>query len=735
MKFLKYYATIIFLAAFLNSHAQEDLSVNSYWSFNGNMTNALYDHICTYAFTQINERRLYVGELKTENDWVNRQAELKKIMKEIVGDFPPKTPLNPKITGTIKKDGFIVEKLFFESRPGFYVTAALFLPASYNGASVSKNAKLPAIIYCCGHSGNGFRQAGYQRSILNLVKKGFIVLAIDPIGQGERIQYFDANGKSIFGPTHEHSYPGTQSFITGLSPANYFIWDGIRAVDYLISRKEVDPTRIGITGRSGGGTQTAYIAAMDERILAAAPECYITTFDKLLRSRGPQDAEQVLMYSLKKYFDIGDLIEIRAPKPTLMVTTTQDIFSIQGARDVFKEAKNAYIAFGAPGNLLMAEDDAGHANTLKNREATHAFFQKFLNNPGDPEDEEVELFDEKDLWATSTGQVITSLNARITNPREQTREQSVETIFSLNEKYTDELVTKVQTEKQYNPDYHKDIANKAKLITGYCEPVLSKDFIFSGRLWRDDCSIEKYLIKGTGNYYIPVLRLSSGYNTGKVALLLDDKGKAEAAAKGGLADRLLQKGYQVFLPDLNGFGELSGGYIGGDALIQDVPLNIWYAGILTHKSPLAIRVEEIKIIIDCIKELGTFGTLTGIACGTLSADLLHAAVINREFNQIALINPLLSYRSIVQEKNYLPKFVMSAPTGVIGQYDLPDLVAAIAPLKICILNPVNALDKPVDNNLFEKTYSEAIIKYGDSRNLLIGINQNDVFIKLDQWLE
>ena len=703
----KSFVSIIFLGAFLSAYTQEDLSVNNYWSFNGNTTNALYDHICTFAFSQINDRWAYVGGLKTKNDWTNRQTGLKAILAEIAGEFPPKTPLNPKITGTIKKDGFTVEKLYFESRPGFYVTAALFLPAS-------KSGKLPAIIYCCGHSNNGFRQNGYQRSILNLVKKGFIVLAFDPIGQGERIQYFDADGKSIYGPTHEHSYPGTQSFVSGLLPANYFIWDGIRAVDYLISRKEVDPSRIGITGRSGGGTQTAYIAAMDERILAAAPECYITSFNKLLRSIGPQDAEQIFMYSLKKGFDLSDLIEIRAPKPTLMVTTTQDIFSIQGARDVFKEAKNAYTAFGEPDNLQMVEDDAGHANTLKNREALHAFFQKFLHNPGSPKDETVELFEDKDLWVTPTGQVITSL-------------KGAETIFSLNEKYTAGVVANLQAEKLNNPGHNQDIASKAKTLIGYCEPVLSKDYIFSGRLWRDGYAIEKYLLKGTGNYYIPVLRLTSGDNTGKVVLLLDDKGKASAAAKGGLAEKFVQKGYQVILPDLNGFGELGGGFKGGDAIIQGVPLNIWYAGVLAHKSPLAVRVEEMKIIVDFIKELGSFGTLTGIACGALTSDLLHSAVINREFNQIALINPLYSYLSIVQEKNYLPKFVMSAPPGVIGKYDIPDLVTAIAPLKVCILNPVNALDKAVDINLFDQTYSEAKKKYGNSHNLLVGFNEQDIF--------
>ena len=350
----RFFVAFLFLSAFLSVRAQEDLLVNNYWVYNGDMTNALYDHICGYAFSQLKERWTHVEGLKTRNDWTIRQTEVKKIMAEIVGEFPAKTPLNPVITGTIKKDGFTVEKLYFESRPGFYVTAALFLPAA-------KKGKQPAIIYCCGHSDDGFRSGAYQRLILNLVKKGFIVLAFDPVGQGERIQYLDSNGvKSIFGPTKEHSYPGTQSFVSGRTPANYFIWDGIRVVDYLLTRKEVDPARIGITGRSGGGTQTAYIAAMDDRILASAPECYITTFDKLLRSRGPQDAEQNLMYALKKGFDLSDLIEVRAPKPTLMVTTTRDIFSIQGARDVFKEAQNAYIAFGEPGNLSMVEDDDGH---------------------------------------------------------------------------------------------------------------------------------------------------------------------------------------------------------------------------------------------------------------------------------------------------------------------------------------------------------------------------------------
>jgi len=710
---------LLFLYAFVLPKAQEekeDLLINNFWRYNGAMangdwSNALYQHISTYAFSQINERSTFVGNLKTKSEWESRQADLKKIFAEIVGDFPEKTPLNPRITGTVKKEGFVVEKLYFESRPGYYVTAALFLPTA-------KKGKLPAIVYCCGHSVNGFK--GYQKPILNLVKKGFIVLAFDPIGQGERIQYFDANGKTVFHPDHEHSYPGTQSFVSGRTPSNYFIWDGIRAVDYLISRKEVDPARIGITGRSGGGTQTAMIMAVDDRILAAAPECYISTYDKIFRTEAPQDAEQNLMYALKKGMDMGDFIEVRAPKPTLLVTTTHDFFSIQGARDTYNEAKKAYTAWGFPENLSMVEDDAGHASTPKNMMALHAFFQKHLNNPGDPKIEDIELLTEKELTVTPTGQAITSLQT--------------ETLFTLNKQYAEELSEKLQSKRQDTPDFYKQIAQEAKSLSGYSEPELSKEFIFSGRLWRDACAIEKYLVKSAGSYHLPVLRFLTENNNGHCILLLDDQGKASAAAKGGLAEQLAKKGYQVIVPDLSGFGELGGGFNYGDAIIKDVPLNVWYAGILTHKSPLAIRVEEIKIIVDFIKTLDAPHSITGIGCGVLASDLLHAVVINKEFNQIALINPLYSYRSIVQEKEYHPKYVMSTPAGVIANYDMPDLVTAISPLKICMLNPVNSLDQPIDNPIFDQTYRDAKQKYGQSSNWTVSCNERDVFSRLAQWI-
>src|SRR5690606_6845995 len=150
---------------------------------------------------------------------------------------------------------------------------------------------------------------------------------------------------------------------------------GIRSVDYLLTREEGDRDRIGIAGRSGGGIQTAYIAARDDRLYAAAPQRYVTTFDNCLRSNGRQHAEQNIIREISSGITLMNFLEVRAPNPTMIVSNTRDIFSIQGVRDVYAEAQNAFSAMGSPHHLVKVEHDAGHASTVKNREETYKFFR------------------------------------------------------------------------------------------------------------------------------------------------------------------------------------------------------------------------------------------------------------------------------------------------------------------------------------------------------------------------
>ncbi len=670
------------------SFAQEDLSVFGYWKFHeGSPSASLYRHLYQRADDQWKKRQTGVKKLQTKSDWQKRQALVRQKLAEAMGPFPAKTPLNPVITGSLEREDFKVEKLYFESHPGYYVTAALFIPKNRPGKS-------PAILYCSGHSANGFRSDVYQHTILNYVKKGFIVLAFDPIGQGERRQYLDIKDKAA--PTKDHSYSGTQTFVSGLSPANYFTWDGIRAIDYLISRPEVDASRLGITGRSGGGTQTAYLAALDDRILAAAPECFITTTDKLWQANGPQDAEQNLVGFIEKGLDFPDLIEVRAPKPTLLVSTTRDMFPIQGVRDTYDEAKAAFRAFGKPDHLSKVEDDAPHASTPKNREATYAFFQKYLGNPGSSEDLKVDIFKEEELYATPNGDVFQDLKSK--------------SLFSLNQVYTQEKVKKrIELSTPKTMDLNA-LRTEVISLAGYENPPIKTDVVFSGRLQRPGFAIEKYLVKGMGAYYLPILWLKPTTPNGKILLFLDENGKAKALQKEGLVEQLVGQGYEVVVPDLSGFGELGDGYMkGGDSILDEVPLNLWYAGIQTHLSLVGVRAGEIAILTDFIKKSTTPGEpLAAIATGTLTSDLLHAAIIQNPFEQIVLTHPLVSYQSITEERHYKTRFAMSAVAGALTRYDLPDLVAALAGKKLLLINPVDATEKEINPEQIASAYQSAL---------------------------
>jgi hypothetical protein len=485
MKNKLFLSLVFFLTFLIPVQSQDDVNLFDFWKYYSDAENAMYKSSCSLAFKQLQERKVEITHLHTKSDYLERQEEVKNKLLRMIGPFPGKTPLNSRVTGVIRKEDYLVEKVIFESLPGYYVTAALFLPEK-------RKEKAPAVLYASGHTANGFRSETYQHIIINLVKKGFVVLAFDPIGQGERLQYYDKKeGKSRFGPTTEHSYPGAQCYISGYSPIKYFIWDGIRSVDYLLSRKEVDPERIGMTGRSGGGTQTAFTAAVDDRILAAAPECFITSMEYVLKSIGPQDAEQNLFHMFSEGIDHADLLEVRAPRPGLMITTTRDFFSIQGASETFKEVKHYYRAIDGGDNIHMVEDDSVHASTKKNREAMYAFFQKYLNNPGSPDDLDVEVLEESALWATETGQLATSLKG--------------ETIHSLNKNLVENQIAKLKILRGSEDfDEHIElVANEAGQLSGFEYPGSYGRAVFSGRYVEREYVLEKYLVPGSGDYVLP----------------------------------------------------------------------------------------------------------------------------------------------------------------------------------------------------------------------------------------
>src|SRR5688500_15925540 len=228
---------IVLISIFCNiaGSAQDELKVvqgDNQWLQFTDARNALYHHFADEAFQHLDKRRKLLNRVETPDAWKERQNWIRETLLRILGPFPEKTPLNARTVKSIDKEGYRIEHVIYESQPKFYVTASLFIPSS-----LKRRDKAPAVIYCSGHSAEGYRSKVYQHVILNLVRKGFVVFAFDPVGQGERLEYFDTSSSksSVGGPTAEHSYPGSQAFIAGSSQARHMIWDGIRAVDYLLT--------------------------------------------------------------------------------------------------------------------------------------------------------------------------------------------------------------------------------------------------------------------------------------------------------------------------------------------------------------------------------------------------------------------------------------------------------------------------------------------------------------------
>ena len=202
------------------------------------------------------------------------------------GPFPDKTPLNPRVAGVVQRDQYTIEKVIFESRPEFPVTANLYLPKG-------RPFPLPGVVGSCGHSSNGKANDAYQSFAQGLARQGYVVLIYDPIGQGERLQYAGGDLKSRVGVgVNEHLVAGNQQYLVGEFFGAWRAWDGIRALDYLLTRSEVDPRHVGLTGNSGGGTLTTWLCGWEQRWTMAAPSCFVTTFRRNLENELPQDTEQ-----------------------------------------------------------------------------------------------------------------------------------------------------------------------------------------------------------------------------------------------------------------------------------------------------------------------------------------------------------------------------------------------------------------------------------------------------------
>jgi hypothetical protein len=352
------------------------------------------------AQQELQQRAETIREIHTIAQAEQRKEVVRSKLLDILGGLPDyKGPLNPRITGQLRSDSYTIEKVIYESLPGFYITANLYRP--------NVPGRYPAVLLQSGHTQEG--KPENQRLAANLAMKGFVVLCFDPIGQGERVQTYSRQlDEPLAGwSVPEHIQMGAQTELIGEGLARYFIWDAMRSLDYLTSRSDVDPSRIGAAGCSGGGALTTYLGGLDPRLKVVVPACYPSSFQLLFATDGP-DAEMVIPNFLASGLDTADFVELSAPTPWLLQTTETDEFhfSHEGVRLVYEEARKWYSIYGLPDKVGFLLGPGSHGMPLVSREAVYEWMIRWLKNgEGDSHEHSVKMYTNDELRVTASGNV------------------------------------------------------------------------------------------------------------------------------------------------------------------------------------------------------------------------------------------------------------------------------------------------------------------------------------------
>ncbi len=370
----------------------------------------LWEHLRAKTFAALDAHTALKSAMRSPDDIRQRGDYIRNTFLESLGGLPESGgALNARVIGCVERGGYCIEKIIFESLPGAYVTALLYVPERLDRPA-------PGILFLSGHHREAKGAPEYQRACHDLATNGFVVLATDPTGQGERVTHLDPDtGKmAIEWGTTEHSYQGQQCILTGTNVARYFLIDALRGIDYLQSRPEVDPERIGVTGNSGGGTQTSLVCMSgDPRVKAAAPCTYVTSREHYFLTGQPQDCEQLQFAMTRNGINFDDFFIPFAPRPLLIGAVASDFFNPEGTDLTYERLRRIYGLLGSETAVARVFAPGRHAYCRELRQAAVNWFREHLqgNAPDfvSPADEEIETLPDESLWCTRKGHVLTDL--------------------------------------------------------------------------------------------------------------------------------------------------------------------------------------------------------------------------------------------------------------------------------------------------------------------------------------
>jgi cephalosporin-C deacetylase-like acetyl esterase len=614
--------------------------------------------------------------LQTKADAEAYVREVREKILRSFGPFPEKTPLNPRVSGVLTRDSYRVEKVIFDSRPDFPVTANLYVPTGRSG-------RLPGVVGTCGHSANGKAAEAYQSFAQGLARQGYVVLIYDPIGQGERLQHVTGEWKPRFGTgVAEHLHVGGRMSLAGEFLGSWFNWDGISALDYLLTRPEVDPRHVGLTGNSGGGTQSTWLCGVEPRFTMAAPSCFVTTFRRNLENELPADTEQCPPAALALGLDHSDYIAAMAPKPVLLMGQEKDYFDARGLEEAHGRLQHLYRLLDAPENIGLFLGADYHGYSQPNREAMYRWFNHATQTGGTGAEPALKLEKDEDLWCTPHGQVgelrprtiltitaplVQALAARRRQPEGIQLQQAVTVALQLPPRTgaPDYRILRPSTGRRYPKRFAATYAVET-------EPGITA-IVY--RL--ADASL-----------------LSRPPREGKRALLYVSHQSADAELRHEplIADLIkAEPTLPFFACDLRGLGEsqpTTGDYLAAYGS------DYFYAthGIMFDHSYVAQRTFDVLRLIDWLKSCG-HDEIHLVANGWGAIPGALGAVLAEPVTQVTLKHALTGYAAIAEAQDYRWPLSALLP-GVLKHFDLPDCYRFLARKNLRQIEPWDALARP-----------------------------------------
>jgi dienelactone hydrolase len=608
---------------------------------------------------------------------------------KLVGGAPQRTPLNVRSVGGFEREHYRVEKLLYESQPHLYVPANLYIPKSFK-------PPFPGVLFQMGHTPNGKAGATYQRCCQGLAQLGYLVLAFDPMGQGERIYYPDASGtKTRLGDVdEEHSRAGRQMLLAGDSATRMHVWDAVRSLDVLAAHPLVDAKCIGATGQSGGATATMFLAAVDDRI-AAAVVCSGITENFACAHFNPagstDDAEQNFVGSGPLGFDRWDLLYPLAPKPLLVSVSDKDFFGTYSPRylssgwEEFQKLRKVYAALGKPDQIAWGGTPLPHGLSYDTRLQVYSWFSRWLKGETGSVEVEPHTVVEQDatLWVSGSGSVTRARGGGATP-------------FSMT------LAAMPKPSGTPSPESLKTLLGVEMPPRGLAARVLK-------RVPSDGCEVEALEIQSAAQVWLPAWLIRPTVVPVKsVLLLLEPAGRNydHRWQEDSLYQTLATSGHIVCIPDLRGVGDLRPALERGAAAYAEDRANeeSWaWASLILGKPLLGQRVTDILAVLQALRHQDAGLPLIVAARGEWTVPTQFAAALDSNFATLYLSGGLLSYRNIVETENYTHPFANFVP-GILHSTDLTELPG---PKRVVLAGVVDAAGNALPVDVVRTAYAKA----------------------------